>query len=95
MWIETPKDFSKPEYFDEILSKRYKDTPFAIIKNKYGKRWTVYVIIDDQHISGYMEYWTKGYAINEIENGEIYKVLNEKLEVLKTVTNVLNNFYEH
>ena len=93
-FIETRNSFNKPEYFDEILSKRYKDTPFAIIKEKIGKMWTVYIIIDDNRICGYMQYYTKGSAIKEIEEGNIYRAIRSEFVVLNYVHNTLNNYYD-
>jgi len=89
-FIETHKDYSKPEYFDEILSKRYKDTPFAIVKEKIGKMWSVFIIIDNDHIVGYMQYWTKGDAIEAIESGEIKKSISREFKSLTIIHEFLN-----
>jgi len=90
-FIETPNDYSKPEYFKAIVAKRYKNTPFALVKEAIGKMWTIYIIIDENRIVGYMQYYTKREAVKEIEEGRITKSINKELEVLKLVCNVLNN----
>lgn len=89
-FIETPNDYSKPEYFKAIIAKRYKDTPFALVKEAIGKMWTVYIIIDENRIVGYMQYHTKGDAVKEIEEGRIIKSINREFNVLNLVCNVLN-----
>jgi hypothetical protein len=84
-FIKTREDFRQPEYLDEIISKRYKDTPFAIIKEKIGKMWTVYIILDKEHVVGCMTCWTKGEAIKEIEAGEIQKSIDKELKTLTVI----------
>ncbi len=93
-FFETPGQYLKPEYFNEIISKRYKDTPFSLIKEAIGKFWTVYIIIDENRIVGYMQYHTKREAVKEIESGHIYKVIKEEFETLTVVHNILDNYYE-
>lgn len=89
-FIETRESWCHPEYLDEIISKRYKDTPFAIVKEKIGRMWTVFIILDEEHVVGYEQYWTKGKAVKAIESGEIQKTIDKEFKTLTVIHEFLN-----
>lgn len=90
-------DLVDPKYIDIVIKHKYKNTPFAIIKEgKSGAKWTIYIIFElngDMFISGYGNYYTKKSAINEIESKNIFKHINKEFENLNILHRVLNSYY--
>ncbi len=84
-------DFLHPEYIDEVISKRYKDTNFAIIKE--SKRWAVYLLLEingKTHICGLTTYHTRKLAISKITTGQLKKSIDKEYKTLKIIYDFLN-----
>ena len=84
-------DLLHPEYIDEVISKRYKDTNFAIIKE--SKRWTVYLLLEingKTHICDLTTYHTRKLAISQITTGQLKKCIDREYKTLKIIYDFLN-----
>lgn len=90
------KDLAFPETFHEIIDSRYKDTPFAIVKNKIGKDWDLYVLTDgDQGAYEICRYSRKRDAIRDIESGKIVKDFCDDYKVLQDIITLITDHYDN
>jgi len=88
-------DLAFPETFYEIPDKRYKDTPFAIVKNKIGRDWDLYVLTDGGRAAYEIcRYSRKSDAIKDIESGKIVKDFCDDFNVLKDIIKLITDHYD-
>lgn len=86
-------------FFNKVLESRYKDSPYAIVKEQIGKTWSLYIISEDTNIVyGGWAYYTKKDAIEAIESKRFYNELNIEFklhfEALDTIQKYMINKME-
>lgn len=61
------------QFFSSVLSCKYKNTNYSIVKDRIGHRWTVYLVDDSTEDTAVYEIgsgYTKTECIKRIENGD-------------------------